>query len=91
MYAAGNGKLEIVKNLIKNGANVNAADKYNKQYHNMLQYSEPTDDKANIIGLLIGAGADPNTKNDYGKTPLMYVVRTGNLKLVQLLIEKVLM
>ena len=83
MWAAANGDLELVRALIKAGANVSLTNK--------LGTSALTE--ASLIGagpvidLLLKAGADPNTANPEGETPLMAVARSGKVDAAQRLLE----
>ncbi len=83
MYAASNGDVELVRALIKAGANV--------KVRNQLGTTAITEaaiiGSAPIIDALLKAGADPNTKNPEGETPLMAVARSGNVEAARLLLE----
>lgn len=46
------------------------------------------DPKPNIVDLLIDYGANPNTKNDYGYTPLHWAAKHGHIKSAQSLLKK---
>lgn len=52
----------------------------------LMQFCQDGDLKE--VELLLGAGADVNTANQYGFTPLFKAVGSGNLELVKLLVSK---
>jgi ankyrin repeat protein len=79
-------KLEIVKELIKNGANVNAVSKFGTT---ALMYASGLC-KLNVVETLIKAGADINAINFKDKTVLMYAYQNGNLGIVKYLRELIL-
>ena len=87
-YFRGHGKtalhlakdLEIVKLLIKQGANVNAKDRKGKTpLHHLVNQLE-------IVKLLIKQGANVNAKDRKGKTPLHHLV--NQLEIAKLLIKQ---
>ena len=71
MYAAANDDIELVRALIKAGANV----KLKNQFGTSAITEAAIIGSAPIIDALLKAGADPNTKNPEGETPLMAVAR----------------
>jgi cytohesin len=83
MYAAANNDLELVRALIKAGANV--------KLKNELGTSALTEaaiiGSTPIIEALLKAGADPNTRNPEGETPLMVVARTGKVEAARRLLD----
>jgi ankyrin repeat protein len=95
MYAAGGGHLEVVRILLKAGANVNAIDKmFSREYggeQTALHYAARQSNVA-VVEELLNAGADPNalTKNaqNRGNTPLVYALRNGHRDNAQLLIKR---
>jgi len=95
MYAAGGGHLEIVRMLLKTGANVNVIDKmFSREYggeQTALHYAARQPNVA-IVEELLNAGADPNalTKNiqNRGSTPLNYALHAGHSDVAQLLIKR---
>jgi len=62
-------KFELIKNLLKIGADANAID---SQGETILMEAVNTDNK--IVQLLLDAGADVKATNKFGKTTLMSVV-----------------
>jgi|GEM_PF-3856619 len=95
MYAASEGHLEIVRLLLKAGANVNSVDKmFSREYggeKTALHYAAGQSNVA-IVEELLNAGADPNalTRNaqNRGYTPLIYALQRGHRDIVQLLIQR---
>ena len=83
MYAASNGDVELVRALIRAGANV----KLQNQFGTSAITEAAIIGSAPIIDLLLKAGADANTKNPEGETPLMAVARSGNVDAARLLVE----
>ena len=75
MWAAANDDVELVRALIKAGANV----KLKNQFGTSAMTEAAIIGSAPIIDALLKAGADPNTKNPEGETPLMAVARSGNV------------
>src|SRR6185369_608396 len=83
MYAAANDDIELVRALIKAGANV--------KLKNQLGTSAITEaaiiGSAPIIDALIKAGADPNFKTPEGETPLMAAARSGKVEAAKRLLD----
>ena len=75
MWAAANDDLELVRALIKAGANV----KLKNQFGTTALTEAAIIGSAPIIDALLKAGADPNTRNPEGETPLMAVARSGKV------------
>ena len=67
------GDLEKVKQLLENGADVNAGDKDDRT---ALMFAAGNGHKE-VVELLIENGADVNAKNIMGKTALMSASRGG--------------
>ena len=82
MYAAANDDLELVRALIKAGANV--------KLKNQLGTSALTEaaiiGSAPVVEALIKAGADPNFRTPDGETPLMAAARSGKVDAVKALL-----
>src|SRR5688572_12505084 len=83
MWAATNDDPELVRALIKAGANV----KLKNQFGTSALTEAAIIGSAPVIDALLKAGADPNTKNPEGETPLMAVARSGNVAAARLLVE----
>jgi len=82
--------LEKVKELIAQGANVNARDsRGNMPLHRAIRVRGLSDiERLSLIKMLISGGADVNVKDRRrGATPLLLVVFRGNKDLVELLIQ----
>ena len=78
-------RLNIVKNLVQNGAEINARNKYNKwtplHYAAFNGYLE-------IVYYLLDHGAKIEAKDDVETTPLMFAVHKNHFEVVKCLIEK---
>ena len=83
MYAASNGDVELVRALLKAGANA----KLKNQFGTTAITEAAIIGSAPVIDALLKAGADPNTKNPEGETPLMAVARSGNVEAAKRLLE----
>ena len=83
MWAASNDDLELVRALIKAGANV----KLKNQFGTSALTEAAIIGSAPVIDALLKAGADPNTKNPEGETPLMAVARSGKVEAARRLLE----
>ncbi|MBI2149564.1 MAG: ankyrin repeat domain-containing protein [Acidobacteria bacterium] len=83
MWAAHNDDLELVRALVKAGANV----KLKNQFGTSALTEAAIIGSAPIIDALLKAGADPNTRNPEGETPLMAVARSGNVEAAKLLLD----
>jgi len=83
MYAAADGDLELVRALIKAGADV--------ELKNQLGTSALTEaaiiGSAPIIDALLKAGADPNFRTPNGETPLMAAARSGKVDTAKALLD----
>lgn len=80
--AAYAGDAARVAELIRSGANVNAANQFGATP--MAQAALRGD--AAILQLLLKAGADPDSPNAEGETALMTVARTGNVEAAKVLV-----
>ena len=82
MYAAANGDLELVRALIKAGADVKPK--------NQLGTSAITEaaiiGSAPILDALLKAGADPNFRTTNGETPIMAAARSGKVDAAKVLL-----
>src|SRR5262249_50211431 len=83
MYAAANNDLDLVRGLIKAGANV----KLQNRFGSSALTEAAIIGSAPIIDALLKAGADPNTRNPEGETALMAVARSRNLEAAKRLLD----
>ena len=81
--AARQGHKDIVKVLIKAGANVNELD---GDGFALIHYLASTENKT-MVELFIEVGATVNVKSNEGKTPLMRAVQSKNRDIVEILID----
>lgn len=84
MYAA-KGRIDVVRMLIKAGAQVNARHMLGGTSALMMAAAHP--DKLDVVQELIAAGACVNAPDFAGKTPLMCAAQGGNENIVALLIS----
>jgi ankyrin repeat protein len=87
-YALFNGYFQIAKLLIENGADVNGRNK--KTGDTPLHYAiyHKGEGAYNFIQYLLEKGADINSQDDYGDTPLHRAVRQEDVNMVELLIKE---
>ena len=83
MYAAANGDLELVRALIKAGANVKLAN----QFGTSALTEASIIGSAPIVEALLKAGADANFKTPNGETPLMAAARSGKVEAAKALLD----
>ncbi|MGC9057946.1 MAG: ankyrin repeat domain-containing protein, partial [Candidatus Micrarchaeia archaeon] len=81
MYAARDGRTEIVKSLLEKDIDVNAKDKWG---WTALMYAA-RDGRTEIVKLLLEKGADVNAKDILGLTALRYAAENGHKDVVELL------
>ena len=76
--------LNIVKNLVEQGANVNVKDYRNKRtaLHHAVEAKS-----LEIVKYLVEHGADVNCKTERRATALHFAVRTGSLEMAKYLVE----
>ena len=90
MYAARGGHLDVVKVLIKAGADVSARDKNHSESageDQPLHYAVRS--KSNtVVDELINSGADLNALNSIGDTPLNIAVSENNVDAIRLLLRR---
>ncbi|KAI7689566.1 hypothetical protein KC353_g19545, partial [Hortaea werneckii] len=82
--AARNGQMDAVELLIAAGAEPNP--NVNRSSSSPLHQAIRADD-LELSRLLLELGANINSLNDYKTTPLMYAVKYGSAKLVELILE----
>ena len=81
--AAQHGYVNLVKDLIAAGADVNAEDDYGGTPLHDAAYKG----QAEVISILIKAGADVNAKTDGGSTPLHSAAYKGQAEVIPILIK----
>jgi ankyrin repeat protein len=81
--AAAFGPVEMVRELLKAGANVNARDSRSLTALIFAVATEYTDPQ--IVEALLQAGADVNARDNSGETPLDWAEKFGNPKVIHLL------
>jgi uncharacterized protein len=72
------GELEPVRQLIAAGADVNAIG----DHEATPLFNAIIGENAEVVSLLLKSGANPNIKNDWGRTPLDYAKNTSAPKKV---------
>ncbi len=80
--AVDSGKDEVVRILLKHGADKNAVDEYGQS----LMMTAASNHHTGILAQLIAAGADVNAPNQYRITPLAVAAEQGHLDIVNLLL-----
>jgi ankyrin repeat protein len=78
------GGLQEVKELLDNGANINAKDEYGNTALILAAHKGHTE----IVKLLMDSGADVNAKNIFSNTPLMVASWRGHPEVVKLFLGK---
>lgn len=88
--AAGGGKLEIVRELLQLGADVNAGSFRDGRTPLMMAISRepPSNDRLAIVQLLVEHGADVNLGDEEGLTVLQYARRFNIAEITDFLVEK---
>lgn len=79
---------DIVKLLLKNGADPNLKNKIGKTPLSIIAGTDEYGDNVSICKLLISKGADVITKDKHGHTPLMAAAKGGNVSICKLFISK---
>lgn len=80
-YAAKKGNVEMVRTLVRKGANVNDKD---KKGYTPLHYA-CTKGNPETVKILLEFGADVNAKTNNNKTPLTFARSNGNREIIQML------
>ena len=83
MYAAHNGHDQIVRELIRAGADVNGKDKYKRTALHKASWRG----RSSVIKTLAEAGANLNVQDKWGVTPLMWAAYCGCANVVVELIR----
>src|SRR5438105_7356433 len=81
---SGEGDIDIVKELIRFGADVNAK---NKNGHTPLKYAVEQNQKE-IVVYLLDAGANTEIKDDSGRTPLFIASSQLDIPLIDILVSR---
>lgn len=76
--------IEKVKNLVKNGVNVNAITHSNRT----ILIDASWKGYLEIVKCLVENGADINAKDDFGRTALIWASYDGKLGVVKYLVDK---
>ncbi|HEY7170346.1 MAG TPA: ankyrin repeat domain-containing protein [Vicinamibacterales bacterium] len=84
MTASRTGNLEAVKSLLAHGAEVNAKEPVEGQTALMWAISER---HADVVRVLVEAGADARARAVSGFTPLLFAARAGDLDSTRLLLD----
>lgn len=84
IVASREGSIEIVKDLLANGVNLNLK---NNDGNNALWFA-CFKNNLSLMELLIDAGIDLDNQNDNGVSVLMYAASSGKTDAVKLLLEK---
>lgn len=84
--ASENGRLDVVKFLLKNGANPDDADKTSAADTALIQAAFQGHDQ--VVRRLLRAGANIEKQNNAGTTPLIAAASEGKIKVVNLLVQK---
>jgi ankyrin repeat protein len=82
-WAASAGNHDAVKALLQHGADPNLSGEPNST--TALHFA--ADVSAEMVELLCSAGAQPNSRNDIGMTPVMVAAKFGRLDIVKLLVK----
>ena len=82
--AAKEGNIEEMKSLIQKGADVNSKDKDGGYTLLILAIGY---DYADIVTMLIKAGADVDAQDNKGNTPIIWAIRIGRADIVTMLID----
>lgn len=84
LYVQKKNYTDIIKLLIKSGADVNEIDRHKVS---LLMKAIENDNDKDIIDILIKAGADVNKLDKYDNTALMISSRRNNIDITKMLIE----
>ena len=85
--AVANRKIEIVRLLLNRGAKVNVASNYGLTPLMRAVHSNTVEDNTDIVDLLLGNGANPNSFTKTGLSALDFVLGRKQLSYVDMLIK----
>jgi ankyrin repeat protein len=92
MYACRkSSRTEIIECLIELGSQVNSVNKFNETpLHFVCKSNRKSHEERNLenIKLLLRKGADPNMKDKYQDSPIIFAFRQGFSSVVKLLLEE---
>ena len=86
MYASEQGRLEVVKYLVENGADVNAQS--GKQGRGTALIYASATNRTIVMEYLLEQGADINATTTFNETALIWATAQGHVKAVNLLLKK---
>ncbi|CAM9947868.1 unnamed protein product, partial [Scytosiphon promiscuus] len=92
--AASSGRVDVVKLLIERGADLEATTIETRSDGSFRVGSAPAVHLAiygrhiDVLQVLLQAGANPNSFNSYGTTPLMAAANQGHANVVRILLDK---
>ncbi|WP_118182887.1 ankyrin repeat domain-containing protein [Paraburkholderia phosphatilytica] len=84
MFAAGHGQADALRELLNNGAAVDAKTPQNDTALHIAARSGHDD----VADLLLGFGADPHALDEAGDTPTIQAARQGHFEVVQMLVRE---
>lgn len=87
LAALPNAGLEMVKLLVKKGADTNARN-YNEKTALILAVESPSEVKPEVVRYLLNHNADVNAQDDKGMSALLVTAERGNLAIARMLLEK---
>ena len=84
MNAANNNRIDVVRYLLANGANVNKQNRYSGR---TALHDASLSNKTDVISVLLQHGASRDIKNNKGDTPIDYARRNKYKEAVDLLAQ----
>ena len=82
-YAAKNGQVEVVRELLRSGADPSACD---QDTESVLMWASAAG-QTEVVRLILDAGADVNAITDLDGTALRWAAKHGHLETVKVLLE----
>lgn len=80
-------QIEVVKALLEGGVKPDEKNAPNMDGGKSLVFEAVDSENTDLLRLLVEAGADAKSGNDYGVTPLAEAARTGRLEMCKILIK----